>query len=74
MSHSERTSTQTELAAALRVVLRIGLLALRSGAASFRTQEVMARCASALGVRHWDVHVTPLSAPVQADARRAHSR
>lgn len=59
MSHSERTSTQTELAAALRVVLRIGVLALRSGAASFRTQEVMVRCASA---------------PVQADARRAHSR
>ncbi len=55
----ERTFTQTELAAALSAVLRIGVLVLRSGAASFRTQEVMARCAAALGIEQLEAYVTP---------------
>ncbi|MCS6872627.1 MAG: threonine/serine exporter family protein [Anaerolineae bacterium] len=57
--HHQRTFTQTELAAALQVVLRIGALVLRSGAASFRTQEVMERCAAALGIERLEAYVTP---------------
>jgi len=57
--YHQRTFTQTELAAALHVVLRIGVLVLRSGAASFRTQEVMTRCAGALGIEQLEAYVTP---------------
>lgn len=55
----QRTFTQTELAAALQAVLRMGALVLRSGAASFRTQEVMERCAAALGIERLEAYVTP---------------
>ncbi|MFQ3537049.1 MAG: threonine/serine exporter family protein [Aggregatilineales bacterium] len=57
--YHQRTFTQTELAAALGVVLRVGVLVLRSGAASFRTQEVMERCAGALGIAQLEAYVTP---------------
>ncbi len=55
----QRTFTQTELGAALHAVLRVGVLVLRSGAASFRTHEVMARCAAVLGIEQLEAYVTP---------------
>ncbi len=59
MPYHQRTFTQTELAVALGAVLRVGVLVLRSGAASFRTQEVMERCAGALGIAQLEAYVTP---------------
>lgn len=54
-----KTFTPTELATVLRAVLRIGTLMLRSGAASFRTQDVMLRCAAVLGIERLEAYVTP---------------
>lgn len=51
--------SQGELAAALRVIMRFGVLMLRAGAASFRTQEVMDRCAKALQIDQLESYVTP---------------
>ncbi|MFN7210790.1 MAG: threonine/serine exporter family protein, partial [Aggregatilineales bacterium] len=67
-----RTFTQTELAAALSAVLRIGVLVLRSGAASFRTQEVMARCAAALGIEQLEAYVTPTGIIASASSGGEH--
>jgi uncharacterized membrane protein YjjP (DUF1212 family) len=54
-----RQLSQGELAAALRVIMRFGVLMLRAGAASFRTQEVMDRCAKALQIDQLESYVTP---------------
>lgn len=51
--------SQGELAAALRVIMRFGVLMLRAGAASFRTQEVMDRCSKALQIDQLESYVTP---------------
>ncbi len=48
-----------ELAEILRVVLRMGVLMLRSGAASFRAEQVMTRAALVMGIERMDAYVTP---------------
>jgi uncharacterized membrane protein YjjP (DUF1212 family) len=52
--------THTELAEALSLVMRIGSLMIDSGAASFRTEQVMIRIAKALRVQRLDVYMTPV--------------
>src|SRR5687767_9908734 len=49
----------TELAEALNVITRIGVVMLQSGAASFRTKETMDRFAAALHINQFDALVTP---------------
>jgi uncharacterized membrane protein YjjP (DUF1212 family) len=48
-----------ELAEALQVLTRIGVVMLQSGAASFRTKETMDRFAAALHIDQFDAFVTP---------------
>jgi uncharacterized membrane protein YjjP (DUF1212 family) len=48
-----------ELAEALNVITRIGVLLLESGTASFRTKDTMDRFAVALGIEQFDAFVTP---------------
>lgn len=51
--------TRHELAAILRVAIRLGVLMLRSGAASFRTDQAVSRVALALGAERVECYVTP---------------
>lgn len=55
----QKTFTSRELVEALNIITRIGALALQSGAASFRTQDIMRRVAAALGVQRLDTIVMP---------------
>ena len=54
-----RALSHHELAEILRVAVRVGVLMLQSGAASFRSDQVMDRIALALGVDRMDAYVTP---------------
>ena len=51
--------TRRELAEILRIAIRVGVLMLRSGAASFRTDQAVSRVALALGVDRIECYVTP---------------
>src|SRR5579885_2964192 len=51
--------TRRELAEILRIAIRVGALMLRSGAASFRTDQTVSRVALALGVERIECYVTP---------------
>src|SRR5579859_343268 len=51
--------TSAELVEALNIIARIGALALQSGSASFRTQDIMLRIGVALGLERLDTLVMP---------------
>jgi len=51
--------TSAELVEALNIIARIGALALQSGSASFRTQDIIQRVAVALGLQRLDTLVMP---------------
>src|SRR5689334_14491462 len=51
--------TRRGLAEILRIAIRVGVLMLRSGAASFRTDQAVSRVALALGVERVECYVTP---------------
>jgi uncharacterized membrane protein YjjP (DUF1212 family) len=61
MSENVESDEQTrrELAEILRIAIRLGALMLRSGAASFRTDQAVSRVALALGVERIECYVTP---------------
>ncbi len=55
----ERALSHQELADILRVAIRVGILMLQSGSASFRADQVVNRIALALGVDRVEAYVTP---------------
>jgi uncharacterized membrane protein YjjP (DUF1212 family) len=61
-----------ELADILRVTCRIGVLMLRSGAASFRADQTMERLALVLGAERIDSYVTPTGVIVSVYSGREH--
>ncbi len=56
---AKRALSMQELAEVLTLTIRTGVLMLRSGSASFRTEEVMVRMAEAMGADRLDAYVTP---------------
>jgi uncharacterized membrane protein YjjP (DUF1212 family) len=54
-----RELSHQELADILRVAVRVGVMMLQSGAASFRADQTICRVALAMGVEHVDAYVTP---------------
>ncbi|CAG0987650.1 MAG: threonine/serine exporter family protein [Anaerolineae bacterium] len=58
-SVSLRQLSHHELAHILRVTMRFGLLMLRNGASSYRTEHAMLRMAEVMGVERLEAYVTP---------------
>lgn len=67
-----REISHSELADVLRVTMRIGVLMLRSGAATFRTEQVMMRFAESMGVERLDAYITPTGIIASAYSGREH--
>jgi uncharacterized membrane protein YjjP (DUF1212 family) len=61
-----------ELADSLRVIMRLGMLMLRGGSASFRVEEAMIRTAYAMGIERLDAYVTPTGIIASAYSGREH--
>jgi uncharacterized membrane protein YjjP (DUF1212 family) len=72
MFKTTKEYTHSELGGVLRVTMRFGVLMLRSGAASFRTDESMRRLAESLGVGRLDAYVTPTGVIATAYSGREH--
>lgn len=70
--HNDDTLSVCELADAMQVVMRVGVLMLRSGTVSFRVEQAMNRVALSLGVERLDAYVTPTGITASAHSGDRH--